>query len=636
MRFHLKTYLMLKPLRAASIFLLAVLTVSCGGSGSPAGTISGIPVGSSSSSTLKLALVDITGVTTNSVTAASPLTAKATVLDGSGKPVSGVIVQFGTGGNLTVVTPSSGATLTNSSGVATVTLSPKDLQTAQTQSGTADTLKAIATVGTSALSASAVYQMGATAVKLSLAAPGPGTTALSAYGTTSIKVDVLANGSLYTAEPITVNFSSGCSSSGHAVLPASATTVNGRAQVVYTDKGCGGIDVVTASFAGAQSITASLNVTAPVGASIGFVSGVPSDAAIVIKGAGGVGRSETATLTFKALDTSGQPLPNQLINFSVVPASLVTLQTLSAITDSSGLVVASVTSGTTATTFRVIASFAIDPSISTLSSAVTVTTGVPVQESVSLSVTSPNIEAWSIDNVTDTVLILLADAFGNPVADGTPVVFSTDSGAIGTSSNGGCVTTNGGCSVSFRSQNPRYGVGNTAGKRAGLATITATSTTAFTTISGQTAIFLSAGDASNVYFFGGVDPLWPSPTVNGLTTLGCGAYGFKLELNDRNFNPLPGGTALTVENASSDLTLGAIVPAAVVNVFPHDASGNGSLVVADMAPRQGSVHTISVTPSSTACMQGGLTTATKNFDIKIKSPAGKETLYSFSLTYPTP
>ena len=52
--------------------------------------------------------------------------------------------------------------------------------------------------------------------------------------------------------------------------------------------------------------------------------------------------------------------------------------------------------------------------------------------------------------------ILLADQSGNPVADGTPIVFQTNLGAIGSSDKGGCNTVNGGCAVDFRTQAPRF------------------------------------------------------------------------------------------------------------------------------------------------------------------------------------
>ncbi len=403
----------------------------------------GATAGSTASASLSLSLVDANGQASSSVTPGKPLTARATLLDAKGSPVPNALVSFTTVGTLAILAPASGATLTNAQGVASISLSPKDLTTALAQAGSGDTLKAAATVGNNPLIASANFQLGTSGVSLSLVAPASGSLNLKAYETTLIKVDVLVNGAAYTSDPVTVNFSSGCVNTGRASLPASVTTSNGRAQVLYSDLGCASTDVVTASFPGAGGVSANLVVASPQAASLSFISATPSDQAIVIKGAGGIGRSETATLTFAALDTAGKPLPNQQINFAVNSAQPVTLQTSSATTDANGRVVASVSSGSLPTTFRVIASFASAPSISTISGVVTVSNGVPTQSAFSLSVSSPNIEGYSIDNTSATVSVLLADASGNPVVDGTPVVFLTDSGAVGSSSNGGCVTVNG-------------------------------------------------------------------------------------------------------------------------------------------------------------------------------------------------
>lgn len=591
----------------------------------------GATVASTASASLNLALVNASGQTANSVTPSSPITAKATLLDAKGAPIANTLVTFATSGVYTILSPASGATLTNAQGIASITIVPKDLNTALAQSGTADSIKATATVGSNPLLSSANFQLGTAGVTLALVAPSSGSLNLNAYDTTLLKVDVLVNGTLYTADPININFSSGCTSNGRASMPASATTVNGRAQIVYTDKGCGGTDIVTAAFAGAPSVTASLIVSAPVAASLGFVSATPSDQAIVIKGAGGVGRSETATLTFIALDTAGKPLQNQLVNFSVNSTQTVTLQASSATTDSNGRAVATVNSGTLPTTFRVIAAFADKPTISTVSSVVTVSNGAATQTAFSLSQILGNIEGWEVDNTSNTVAILLADASGNPVVDGTPVVFQTDSGAIGSASNGGCVTVNGACTVNFRSQNPRTLVSTTT-KRAGLAIITASSTTALVNISGQIAMFMSGSYARNVFPYLGSTPYLT--TNNTLSTSSCGTYSLVIEVNDVNLNPMPFGTKITVLNPSADISIGTIVPLTVPNIAPRDNQELSTLDVSKMAVRQGSRHTIPVTlPAS--CVANGTVTKAATFTLSIISPAGGEALYPFTLEYGT-
>lgn len=605
--------------------LLSLSLAACGGGGGSAGSTGTAGAGGTSGTTptptptpttttpvvsgaVTLSLVDSKGVASQSLTNANPLTAKATITDATGTPVANTVVTFATGGTLSVLSPASGAVLTNASGVASVTLAPKDLATAQTQSGAADTVTATATVGTQPLSAKQNFNLGNTAVTLSLASSAA--VSLNSYATTAIKVNVLANGVLYTAQPVTVNFTSGCAGTGQATLAATATTVNGQAQVVYADKGCGGTDVVSISTAGAPAVTSTLTIAPPVAASISFVSATPSDKAIVLKGSGGNGRVETATLKFLALDSSGKPLPNQLIDFTVNPLNVVNLLTTQATTGADGTVLVTVNSGTTPTTFRVIATYDSTPSISTISDSVLVTTGQPIQAAFSLSATTLNIAGWDHDNVTTDVNILLADNNGNPVADGTPVLFTTDSGSIGSASSGGCNTVNGGCSVKFRSQNPRFGMGTTpalspAGK-AGIATVAVSTTSALYSLNGSIGIVLSMDN-----------PVVPAGTT-ALSTTSCAPYSLQLKPIDGNGNPLPAGTTIASANVGTKLTIGTIIPAAVPN------------------SQTAISHTIPVIPGSTCKSPGGTTTLTDYFDIVVTSSLGIATPYHYSFTYPTP
>lgn len=525
--------------RIAFLACVAIVLAACGGS-SNRDQINNAPP--APVATLTLSLLDANGVASNALTLAGPLMARASIRDAEGNPAPNVIVTFATGGALSVLSPSSGQTLTNAAGIATVNLYVKDYATAAAQAGTADTLTATATLGTAALASSKAYQLGG----------------------------------------------------------------------------------------------------APVGASLLFVSAAPADQSIVIQGSGGTGRSDTALLTFRALDSFGQPLANQAVNFALSPGANVSLQTQSAVTGLDGTAIAIVRSGAVATTFRVLASFAGQPGIATISGTMTVTTGQAVQNAFSLSQTFFNIEGWSHDNITNTINVLMADAVGNPVADGTPVIFQTDSGAVGSSSNGGCATVNGGCSVSFRSQNPRYALGNTAGKRAGLATITASSSTSQTTLQGQIGMFLSGSDAVNV-FLAGTSTQVSSSSRTVVTTTSCSPFNLQLELNDLNFNPLPFDTAIATKDPSADLTIGTVAPNTVPNVYPHDVAGNATLTVANMAARQGSVHTIPITiaaaavplvPTDLGCYEAGGNTATATFTVTIATPLGTPAVYAFGLKYP--
>jgi hypothetical protein len=79
--------------------------------------------------------------------------------------------------------------------------------------------------------------------------------------------------------------------------------------------------------------------------------------------------------------------------------------------------------------------------------------GIPDQNSFSISVDVLNPRAGSRDGTTVTLTARLADQLGNnsTIPDGTEVFFAADGGSIQSS----CTTTNGACSVTWTSQIPR-------------------------------------------------------------------------------------------------------------------------------------------------------------------------------------
>ena len=125
----------------------------------------------------------------------------------------------------------------------------------------------------------------------------------------------------------------------------------------------------------------------------------------------------------------------------------------------SGLVSTTVLAGTVATPVQVLAYIdsnengiqdADEPA--TMSKTLVVSTGLPDQNSTSLSASLLNVEgAYQIDGQTSELTVRMADKFNNLVPDGTAAVFSTELGAV----VGSCVTTAGSCSVTWTSQSPR-------------------------------------------------------------------------------------------------------------------------------------------------------------------------------------
>ncbi|MBA6223959.1 hypothetical protein H4J51_15400 [Colwellia sp. MB02u-18] len=257
---------------------------------------------------------------------------------------------------------------------------------------------------------------------------------------------------LFTTETVEVSFTSGCSdlSVTTANIDSPVATIAGIAQSTYLAQGCQGPDIVTATAnAGGTvlSATGTVTISSPDSGSIEFISATPEN--ISLKGVGGI---ESSTVVFKVRDTNGNVVANKDVGFSLnTEVGGIGWSPKFAKTDSNGLVQTVVNSGTVHTSVRVRAELNEDASIFTQSNLLVISTGIPDQDSFSLSASVFNPEAWNIDGTEVTITARLADAFNNPAPDGTAVSFTTEGGAIEDS----CVTTNGVCEVTWTSQNVR-------------------------------------------------------------------------------------------------------------------------------------------------------------------------------------
>jgi len=517
-----------KIFKAFMASLLIATLAACGGGGGSAGTPVQGGGGATGGGKLSLSLVDATGAASN-VLSGTGLTAKATATDANGSPVKNVVVTFTVDSAIATLSPVSGTALTDSNGVAQISLKPG--------------------VGT-----------------------GAGT--LTASATVS----------------------------GTAAVTAKAT---------YT---------VTAG-----TVTPS---------AINFVSAVPSDKSIVIKGAGGNGRTEVALLTFSVVDSANVGLANVKVNFVTQSTYPVTLTSASGVTDAAGKVTVAVNSGTQPTTARVVAT--VDgTAISSLSDTLTITTGVPVQAAMSLSLTKFWSEGINWDNDLLVAQVLMADAFGGAVADGTQIVFTTDVGAVIGIGGAQCLTngpniTNhvpfpGFCEVNWRSQNPRLN---------GIATIVATSTNGSSNLS-QSLRFYVLGSYATIYKVS-------NTSVEGSTTrlsaggsigldfqLSCAPQTLTFEVVDANDNPMPPASTLAITSSSGNVTLGAISPAAVP-MWDTARLGIG------LAAHRGTVHSVLVTPPATCTAGGANVHSDATFNITVTSPKGGIANTPVTLTYDTP
>ncbi|MCU8087608.1 hypothetical protein [Shewanella sp. SM21] len=318
---------------------------------------------------------------------------------------------------------------------------------------------ATATLLTGEKSEPLVFSIGATNVFMGSGSPFQNGVAsvepsvVSAGGTSSVSVAIQDDAGNPFADPVEVQFTSVCAlkANAEAELSTPVVAVNGIATSTYLAKGCVGDDTINISAnVGGKSLTAKATVNvlpASVG-SIFFLEAVPE--VIRLKGTGG---AEASTVKFKVMDKNGIPVSNQRVNFSLnTEVGNITLDPEFATTNGQGVVQTVVNSGSVSTSVRVTAVVAgSTPAISSQSNQLVISTGLPDQDSFSLSASNLSPEGWDYDGIEVDVTARLADAFNNPVPDGTAVSFTTEGGVIVSS----CQTVNGACSVKWTSQNPR-------------------------------------------------------------------------------------------------------------------------------------------------------------------------------------
>lgn len=456
----------------------ATLTACGGGSASeqcrsidpsrPSCSASSSLVPTVASAGLQLSLADAAGAPTTTVTLQRAGVVQALYKDASGNPVGGVVVTFTTSDKTATLVPASGTALTDSAGMARIGVA------AGTQAG-GFTVTATATSSGPNVTATIGYTVSFPTLTLSPLTIGP--SPLGAGGTASLTTTVM-NGAQPFLPAQSVSFTSPCAAAGKATISSPVTTVAGVANTSYVDKGCGAADTITASTSiggAAVSQTGNLTVLPAAAGSIKFISADSTN--IALKGTGGFGRQEFATLTFKVYDKTGTPVAGALVDMAFAdtnPALAVgglSLNPRSATSGADGTVTTQVSAGTIPTSVRIVASI-LGNSITTLSNILVISTGVPDQQHFSLATVTGNCEGMDIDQNCSIVTATLGDHFGNPVPDGTAVNFTAAGGVIGASCVTGSLppsgtapigqTTNskvgpgsGACSVLFSSSNPR-------------------------------------------------------------------------------------------------------------------------------------------------------------------------------------
>lgn len=441
--------------RMAVLFAFLVVVTACGGGGGGGGSF--IP----DDNELKLTLLDSEGNKTTVVTATSPAVLQVKV---SGDGNKNLAVTATT--DLGVIIPASGSALTDNNGIATFQIE------AGVERG-AGTITARATTDNGAVSGNLDFQVGENGLRMGFF-DEDGTfienqiyiepeSALAAGGNALLSVVVVTADGERVATTEEVRFNSACIGAGQSTINPEnpVTTVNGEASTLYSALNCSGNEEITASLvgAGAQAF-GSLSIAAATANAITFESAEPT--LIVLRGTGGENRDETADVIFTVVDGAGAPLQGVTVNFELSTyVGGLSLSKTSVLSDGDGQVQVTVASGDVATVVRVLAS--IDDGegniVSTVSDLLTVTTGLPDQNSISLSVGPCSgsggfvvEEGMRVDGVCRQLTVRMADKFNNPVVDGTSAVFTTEYGAI----VGSCSTEGGACFVEWNSQEPRF------------------------------------------------------------------------------------------------------------------------------------------------------------------------------------
>ncbi|MEI8621763.1 Ig-like domain-containing protein [Pseudoalteromonas sp. B129b] len=344
------------------------------------------------------------------------------------------------------ITPSTGTAITDANGIALLDIVPGQ-----------DVGAGEITVSVLDSNLTKAFQIAAVDIEISISSSIADDELLAAGATALISIEISKDGELYTT-PLTVEFSSGCVSSGQASIDETVTSIGGFARSTYRPLTCVGGDIITATvITGGDTVSANTTINVSP-ANIGFLQFIDvTEPVIALKGTGGADRTEISEVTFKLVDSNGNDLASRTVNFELSTAvGGITLGTASAITNASGEVKTSVLSGSIATPVRVIASSEEEVEGNTVvvtapSDILVVSTGIADQNSFSLSRSIFNPHALNVDGNIVAVNARLADHFNNPVPDGTAVTFITEGGVIEPS----CTTTNGACSVTWTSSNPR-------------------------------------------------------------------------------------------------------------------------------------------------------------------------------------
>ena len=346
---------------------------------------------------------------------------------------------------------------------------------------------------------------------------------------------------------------------------------------------------------------------------INFVSTDPADKAIVLKGAGGNGRTETGILSFRVVDKNGTPVKGVVVDFVVNPSTDVVLNISQGKTDSDGSVLTSVSSKLVATSVVVKATVS-GKTITTQSDQLKVTTGLGVARGFEILPLIYNLDG-ALSGDSTPITARLVDVNSNPVADGVPVVMVATGGKIGSSAAGGCNTVNGACTVTFEVQNPRppSGIVDISGS----AKVGET-----TTLLSQIKVHMSSAPLGVFELAGGI-PAFPLIAPRPISLIDCSKVGKTYMVANTLGYSVPSGSTVSAKGDSTGL--GASVA----------GTGNTVLDSEVFAP---TIFNLSIDPSASTsppCVEDGIDVATGVVGIVVDAPKSKRKKETdLSVTYP--
>lgn len=408
--------------------------------------------------------------------------------------------------NLGSILPSSGTALTDNFGVALVKLQPGN-------TGGAGTI----TASTLGISTSINFSVGIADLVLdvdnglSLDA-NQNVIPLKAGGSTVIEVSLFdEEGNLYLT-PTDVEFSSTCVTAGDSVIDASVKSSGGIATSTYRATGCKIDDNISITVeTGGKNFTATtvIPVEASAVQSIQFVD--VSETFIALPPGEG-GKPTQSVVTFKLIDADNIPSSQQRIDFKLTDSvGLAKLTLTSGNTASDGLVQTTVTSGIVPGPLVVKACYIskadvqalpegddltcwvddfelcqtepanelcpdgvlhlvpLAEQISSVSSQLTLASGVTDQNSFDASPTVFNSNSLNYNGVTTDISVYFGDQFNHYNGDGVEATILAEAGVIGSAGKEEtCKTNNATCVVTWRSQGDRpfeeYKWGNRIGE----------------------------------------------------------------------------------------------------------------------------------------------------------------------------